>query len=396
MPRSHSRSRSRSPSRSRSRSRTKSRSVDSRPRSISRSRSRSPVVSEDVTRGRTASLEADQTVTSPFLIRVFVTKGKHTPLVEFDEGNFPLRDEFQLYGWKSSTPTSLIRMLLPSFPAPYRSPLARYAFRHIYVDASSRGLYRSKDLVSFSGRDIFPTSNSTSEGMDIDGGERSERNSSSNSKSRRPVEEKTLDEYDFVTGDLLSVSLYIPEPKIPTGAGAGAGGASTSASTSSGALASGPGGPRIGNGGAFGARDRQASGSGAHAQSFGWNDRTRDGPGPAHGRGQNQIQNRDEVKGHWGRGAPLPPQEIAGAGGGRRNGRAGAGDSDIAGGGNWRGGGHGGGAGGFGIRGRGGRRSPEYGGRRESLGTGGERDDRRSRSPDLRSRDKRESWSSRR
>ncbi|OCF45853.1 hypothetical protein I317_00341 [Kwoniella heveanensis CBS 569] len=343
-------------------------------------------------------------VTSPFLIRVFVTKGKHTPLGEFDDGNFPLRDEFQLYAWKTSTPTSLIRLLLPSFPAPYRSPLARYAFRHIYVDASSRGLYRSKDLVAFSGRDIFPPPDSSSsalasgadvDGMDIDGGGRGgagERNS-----KRRPVDEKTLDEYDFVTGDLLSVSLHIPEPKIPAGA---------AASTS--ALAQGPGGPRPGMGnvgpGGPGSRDRQASGSGA--QSFGWNDRTaRDGPGHGHGHGRGQNQNRDEVKGHWGRGEPLPPQDIAGASGRRGGGRFGAragggsGDHEIAGGGNWRGGA----AGGFGIRGRGGRRSPEYSdadgtGRRDSHGNGGgyDNESRRSRSPDLRSREKRESWSSRR
>lgn len=35
----------------------------------------------------------------PFLIRVFVTKGKHTHISEFDKGNFPLRDEFSAYGW---------------------------------------------------------------------------------------------------------------------------------------------------------------------------------------------------------------------------------------------------------------------------------------------------------
>ncbi|WVQ98092.1 hypothetical protein IAU59_005214 [Kwoniella sp. CBS 9459] len=367
----------RSPSRSRTLSRSRSRS---RPRT--RTRSPSVLMEEEGPRHRTASLEADQSVTSPFLIRVFVTKGKHTPLVEFDDGNFPLRDEFQLYGWKSSTPTSLIRLLLPSFPAPYRSPLARYAFRHIYVDASSRGLYRSKDLVSFSGRDIFLPASSTSDGMDIDGGER---------PSRRPVEEKTLDEYDFVTGDFLSVSLHIPEPKIPAGSAS----ASTAAagSGSSLPLGPGPGGPRIGNGAT---RDRQASANGSGAQSFGWNDRTRDGS-DRRGHGQGPAPARDEVKGHWGRGAPLPPQDMAG---GRRSGRAGAVDGgEIAGGGNWRGGG----PGGFGIRGRGGRRSPEYngggggggggaGGRRESHGG----DDRRSRSPDMRTREKRESWSSRR
>jgi len=35
----------------------------------------------------------------PFLIRVFVTKGKHTPLIDFDEGRFPVSSEFQVHGW---------------------------------------------------------------------------------------------------------------------------------------------------------------------------------------------------------------------------------------------------------------------------------------------------------
>lgn len=35
----------------------------------------------------------------PFLVRLYVTKGKHTPLIEFDDGKFPLADEFQVHGW---------------------------------------------------------------------------------------------------------------------------------------------------------------------------------------------------------------------------------------------------------------------------------------------------------
>jgi histone deacetylase complex subunit SAP18 len=96
---------------------------------------------------------------------------------------------------KSSTPTSLIALLYPTFPAPYRSPIARFAFRHVYVDASQRGLYRSKDLVSFTGKELMSTIS-----KDDDRG--------------RKVDEKTLDEYGFITGDYISVSLHIPEPKV--------------------------------------------------------------------------------------------------------------------------------------------------------------------------------------
>ncbi|WVR04663.1 hypothetical protein IAU60_001674 [Kwoniella sp. DSM 27419] len=358
--------RSASPARTRSRSRA---------RSMSGSPSRSPVK-----RDRSLSPAKESETVTPFLIRVFVTKGKHTPLVAFDEGNFPLRDEFQVYGWKSSSPTSLIRLMLPSFPPPYRSPLARYSFRHIYVDASSRGLYRSKDLVSFTGRDIFAQSSSASDApMDVDADEDMGTGTGENGNghgrsrsARKKVEEKSLDEYGFVTGDLLSVSLYVPEPKIPAGQPAGVG-----AMAGAGAGGSGPG-QGLGAG-AGGKRDRDGAGVGGR-QSFGWGERDR--PAPPHADGREEPG----VKGHWARGVPLPPQDF---GAGARGGRGG----EPAGGGRWRGGAPA--PGGFGIRGGaaraggpapGGRRSPEY----ESGG----RDGRRSRSPV--SRDRRQSWSARR
>ena len=127
-------------------------------------------------------------------------------------------EECGLMDRKSSTPTSLIALLYPTFPAPYRSPLARFAFRHVYVDASQRGLYRSKDLCSFSGRDlmntIMPKSSEGRNGaramdMELDDAEPA----ASTSGSSRKVTEKSLDDYGFITGDYLSVSLYVPEPK---------------------------------------------------------------------------------------------------------------------------------------------------------------------------------------
>nr|XP_019047117.1 hypothetical protein I302_03724 [Kwoniella bestiolae CBS 10118]OCF26047.1 hypothetical protein I302_03724 [Kwoniella bestiolae CBS 10118] len=273
---------------------------------------------------------------------MFVTKGKHVPLVEFDEGNIPLRDEFQVYGWKSSTPTSLIRSLLPSFPPPYRSPLARYSFRHIYVDASARGLYRSKDLTSFTGRDLFNTHTSNEPSvdenkMDVD------LDSLPQSSSRRKVEEKTLDGYGFVTGDLLSISLHIPEPKIPAGSSRRQGG---------------------------GDRDAPVNGTNGEGRgSFGWD------------KAQSQSQQPKEEE-HWQRGQPLPPQDFRGGAGLSIRGGRGRG-GDVGGGGSWRGGPPAGP--GLGIRGGGAgrRRSPDYQG-------DGNGDRRRSRSPQ--SREGRVSW----
>ncbi|WWC86856.1 uncharacterized protein L201_001735 [Kwoniella dendrophila CBS 6074] len=358
----------------------------SRSRSYSRSRSRSPI-------RRRRSETPEEEAISPFLIRIYVTKGKHVPLIEFDEGNIPLRDEFQVYGWKSSTPSSLIRSLLPSFPPPYRSPLARYSFRHIFVDASARGLYKSKDLVSFTGRDLFAstsTSNSSKidvdveqNKMDIDLDEIDRNNNASTSRSKsRKIDEKSLDDYGFVTGDLISVSLYIPEPKLPAG-----GGPSNSSSSRN---------PR--------GSDREQPGSNGRdgglngIQSFGWGDRDK----APHGHHQKKEEQ------HWHRGQPLPPQDFRGGGprggdpsrdrGGGRNG--GFEGGEPANGGSRRGGAAGGGSG-LGIRGQGRRssisnrrQSPDYdNGRRGDRDRNGD-SGRRSRSPE--SRDRRESWSKRR
>ncbi|WWC59506.1 uncharacterized protein I303_102062 [Kwoniella dejecticola CBS 10117] len=347
----------------------------SRSKSYSRSRSRSPVRRE-----RSGTPQEEDL--SPFLIRILVTKGKHVPLIEFDEGNIPHRDEFQVYGWKTSTPSSLIRSLISAFPPPYRSPLARYSFRHIYVDASARGLYRSKDLVSFTGRDLFNSSSTSSSSKNGDSngdGDQAERqnkmdidledikdDSAPASASGRKINEKSLDEYGFITGDLLSVSLYIPEPKIPASA-----------------------------------RNRQGqdgpTSSGVNGiRSFGWDDQK---ASLGAGSGRHHPAGEDE---HWHRGQPLPPQDFRGRGGagelsirGGGGGRGGRIDRDRernggfeggepSGGGNWRSGPPTG-LGRGGISGRGAsRRSPDYESRRNG----------RSRSPDTRER--RGSWASRR
>ncbi|BEJ12876.1 hypothetical protein CspHIS471_0300500 [Cutaneotrichosporon sp. HIS471] len=125
----------------------------------------------------------------PFLIRIFVTR-THTPLRDFDDNHLPMQDEFHVYGWKSSTPTSLVHQLYAVLPAPYRSPVARYSFKHVYVDASEAGLYKAREMASFTGREFTSS---------VEGG--------------RGVEEQTLDEYGFIKGDLISVAVNMPEPR---------------------------------------------------------------------------------------------------------------------------------------------------------------------------------------
>lgn len=189
---------------------------------------------------------------------------------------------------QTSTPSELIKLLYPSFPAPYRSPQTRFHFRHVYVDANPRGLYRFKDLTSFIGRDL--QSSNIDDSMDPD--ENREL-----SKRGRKIEEKPLDDYGFVTGDFLSVSITVPEPRHPVG------------SLAAGALAGIAGNSSAGP---AGLRDREGPRGG-----FGWGDRGGDrerlqrsiAPTSAPGEGPDATR--------WGRGAPLPPQGRIGSRGGR-------------------------------------------------------------------------------
>ncbi|GMK57901.1 hypothetical protein CspeluHIS016_0407350 [Cutaneotrichosporon spelunceum] len=156
-------------------------------RSPSRLRSRSRSLSASISSARSVTPEDAE---CPFLIRIFVTR-KHTTLRDFDNNRLPTQDEFHVYGWKSSTPTSLVHQLYAVLPAPYRSPVARYSFKHVYVDASEVGLYKAREMVSFTGRE-FTTAVQGEGGRGVD-------------------DEETLDEYGFIKGDLISVAVSIPE-----------------------------------------------------------------------------------------------------------------------------------------------------------------------------------------
>jgi histone deacetylase complex subunit SAP18 len=202
--------------------------------------------------------------------------------------------------------------------------------------------------------------------LDDDQPHRDGRHGSGGAKGSGRIDEKSLDDYGFITGDLLSVSLFVPEPKAPLQRGSGP--------VPHGALAMGGGGP-----------------AGPGVQSFGWkeaqsNGNVRNGNGIGHPDGPERER-------PWGRGGPLPPQE--GVRGGRggfghgpgdfgSGGRGGFGrderererERDPAGGGNWRGGP-------IGIRGAGGRRprsrSPDLG-RNKERDRNADRSARRSRS----------------
>jgi histone deacetylase complex subunit SAP18 len=136
--------------------------------------------------------------------------------------------------------------------------------------------------------------------MDVDLGE---------SSKGQVVEEKSLEKYGFVTGDLISLSIFVPEPK-PTAP------RTSLPADRAGAGVAGPGLRNIG----WGSGDRNGSGNfSGRTNGFG------DKAGPSH-----------VPRGSWKRDdVPLPPQDDA-RGGRPSLGRDGR---EPAGGGNWRGGG---------------------------------------------------------
>lgn len=181
-----------------------------------------------------------------------------------------------------------------------------------------------------------PAASSSKGGMNMDMElDNSVHHSTSNgngngSGNGRQVVGKSLDDYGFITGDYLSVSLYIPEPKLPQ-----------SAPTNSNNNNGGPHPPI--------SRDREMRIQGTSAPS----------------------------NGEWARGEALPPR--TGRGGYNGNPR----DRDHGNRGSARDGGHRNAPGppgvmGIGIRGGAGRRSPSVGRDRNGGGGGG----RRSRSPE--------------
>lgn len=105
MPRSRSRSYSRSPLRSPARSPVRSdrgRSaspLSPRSRSPSRSRSRSRSASYSSRGSRSPSPPPNPLADAcPFLIRVFVLRNKHNPVIEYDQKRLP-SEEYRVYAW---------------------------------------------------------------------------------------------------------------------------------------------------------------------------------------------------------------------------------------------------------------------------------------------------------
>ncbi|KZS91342.1 hypothetical protein SISNIDRAFT_551127 [Sistotremastrum niveocremeum HHB9708] len=163
----------------------------------------------------------DRSKTVPFLIRAFVKIGGFHSLNLFEDGTPPITDEHQLYTWKDATLRELITTLRSVAPSTieFRHPLARYAFRVLYADATNRGAFTSKELGIVYSRDILGDPGSFIAAVDA-----VEKNIAENitpdasglieptpEELEKLKAERTLDELRFVPGDYMLISVILPK-----------------------------------------------------------------------------------------------------------------------------------------------------------------------------------------
>ncbi|KAL1664499.1 Sin3 associated polypeptide p18, partial [Schizophyllum commune] len=147
----------------------------------------------------------DREKTVPFLVRTFVKIGGFHRIALFEDGTLPTTDEQQLFTWKDATlreVVSTLRNTAPHVPE-YRHPLARFSFRTVYADSSTKGRFSQKDLGMVYSRDILGEPGTL--------GTTAPRLLEDDDTPRVPAEnpekaERTLEELRFVPGDYLLVA----------------------------------------------------------------------------------------------------------------------------------------------------------------------------------------------
>ncbi|TRM67428.1 Sin3 associated polypeptide p18-domain-containing protein [Schizophyllum amplum] len=152
----------------------------------------------------------DREKTVPFLIRTFVKIGSFHRLTFFEDGTLPTTDEQQLFTWKDATlreVVSTLRNTAPHVPE-YRHPLARFSFRTVYADSSTKGRFSQKDLGIVYSRDILgePGALGTTAPRLLEDTDDAPRAPADPEKA-----ERTLDELRFVPGDYLLVAVLFPQ-----------------------------------------------------------------------------------------------------------------------------------------------------------------------------------------
>ncbi|KAL1742820.1 histone deacetylase complex protein [Schizophyllum fasciatum] len=199
-----------------------------------------PIVDrEKVRKTLCVACKANEHQTVPFLIRTFVKIGSFHRIALFEDGTLPTTDEQQLFTWKDATLREVVTTLRDTAPhvPEFKHPLARFSFRTVYADSSTKGRFSQKDLGIVYSRDILgePGALGTT-------APRLLQDTDEPPASTSPEKaERTLDELRFVPGDYLLVAVLFPGRvnigqelsikgsaapggwKNGTGAGAGAG-----------------------------------------------------------------------------------------------------------------------------------------------------------------------------
>ncbi|KAG8934163.1 hypothetical protein FRC00_012460 [Tulasnella sp. 408] len=175
--------------------------------------------------------ESERDKTCPFLLRTFVKVNGFHNLQLFEDNRLPVEDEHQIHTWKDATLREVVTYLrsLPptALSLSLRHPSARYAFRVVFPDVTSRGKMTSKDLGTVWAKDVIDLSSLASKDdtdptgvntMDID-------------SSELPLPKngdliRTLDELRVVPGDWLLVAVHLPQKAMGMSIAGAAGAAS--------------------------------------------------------------------------------------------------------------------------------------------------------------------------
>ncbi|KAG8924125.1 hypothetical protein FRC01_011907 [Tulasnella sp. 417] len=152
--------------------------------------------------------ESERDKTCPFLLRTFVKVNGFHSLQLFEENRLPIEDEHQIYTWKDATLREVVTYLrsLPptALSLSLRHPSARYAFKVVFPDVTSRGKMAAKDLGTVWAKDVIdPSSLASKEDTDPAGVNTMEIDSSEPPATKNGDLARTLDELRVVPGDWL-------------------------------------------------------------------------------------------------------------------------------------------------------------------------------------------------
>ncbi|KAG8903074.1 hypothetical protein FRB99_003780 [Tulasnella sp. 403] len=185
----------------------------------------------------------DREKTCPFLLRTFVKVNGFHPIALFEDNRLPVEDEHQIYTWKDATLREVVTYLrsLPpgALSLTLRHPAARFSFKLVFPDATSRGQMATKELGTVHARDLIDTSQLKPEEEDTAAMEVDQ----TTTKDWKPDDGRTLEELRVMAGDWLLVCVHLPQKAMGMAIAGAAGNAPTLPTNA-------PSGSRVGGRGA--------------------------------------------------------------------------------------------------------------------------------------------------